>query len=213
MKICTPKNILAILVILFFIFNSIYFIRYVFSIDKQVKVRAKKNSEIEFLKSFLDFNNTTFENKDGIHFYYSNSKIEYKKINDSFERPLNNITCNYFYDSILDIFIDSEGRICNGENYDFNNGTYCCKKNEVTNIRGIESISRCDLNISCCNTSLFCIFECINLYPKIRSKYLWDICKSTCNNLYLTNTYQMPYCYLKVGNFSLSSIMMINIAK
>lgn len=214
MKICTPSIILIVLILIFFIFNSIFFFRYLFNIKQHLENRAKKHYEMtesEFLKHYVDFNNTTYKNRGIVYFYYSLRGVDLNQggwKNDVLnERNKKGQRCDYFYDKNEDLFVDIYGNLCRDEAFDFAD-SYCCLKHNDSDI-SINSNCNTDLNENsensnsnntsvCCKSEGICVYSCLintkKNYPGEKIENFKN-CRNNCKLKYSTLSFPEPHCF------------------
>lgn len=182
MQICRPKNILTLLIFIFLLFNLIYLLKNFFyknTLDVEVSEEIVPNL---YLKKYVDFNSTAFENKGEIHFYYSSNKKFNGNFRESFSIKKEDYLCDFYIDKSENKFFDSNRNYCSENSFDFKLG--CCKENNT-----IEN-KNCDKKIKCCSKFIECIDECL-----LDTSLEFNLCNAHCSLTILTKNYILPYCY------------------
>jgi hypothetical protein len=216
MRICSPKNFLIMFMMIFLFFNTLYFFHYLLIQEYSKEEKIDKQSQISFLKNYVDFNHTAFLNKGKVHFYYP-AYIKFPVENDISDIPsgdkiipiIFNKDCNFTYDSKLKLYIDSQNQLCDFKNFIYNKG--CCENETISeskdylNLENKLSIfsQHCDEISKCCLYKSLCIKSCIeNLRKKNDIADLFSKCKSKCElDLFSIQTIY-KYCYSDLENTS-----------
>jgi hypothetical protein len=216
MKLCSPKNILVALIILFLIFNAVFLFKYLLNLDQKANNdKISKDTKANFLKSIVNFNFTSFISQGVVHFFYpANKKVKFlyeegynsDGKNDKIKAFLNqtNINenfskCDYFYDQDEKTFVDSNNKICDSNYFNFNNN--CCKDNLSNNISfyNITYIysKDCDNTTKCCNKQYLCISYCLSNRKSNLDKdnlIYFKECKNYCKPNLITKYFKKPFC-------------------
>lgn len=235
MKLCSPKNILVALIILFLIFNSIFFFNYLLNLNQKDSIEKNTiDTEANILKSIVNFNFTSFISHGFVHFFYpANKKVKFLFLDDdnrnrqngqnkiygnNTDISENSKECEIFFDQDELKFVDSNNKICDSIKFDFK--TNCCKdspSNYTVNMISFGNFTNiyskyCDTTSKCCKNEYLCISYCLYFQASglnTNNIYYFKECKNNCKLRLITKYYKLPYCSFTKKDISNNMISLV----
>lgn len=209
MKIITPKNVLFLLILILIVVNIWFIINHISQPKPQTSIKSNIGQE-NFLKNYINFNDTTFRNEKDLYLHYGSNNKKYDlnldKVLHHKNSSFSQIFCDYFFDEKARIFVDSQKRLCGPNNFDIN--SRCCK---IENTTAQEPIS-CEIyNPMCCSYRYLCISNCMNIIwnTALNDTIIFNDCVNLCNPTLLTKTYLEHYCFITEENVKNLAISMV----